>query len=648
MGKPQEVDFVTFDIFDTLLHRKIWAPADVFECVRLKAYEDEQSLVMHDLLADFAYDRIEAEKRSRANRVKEHGGEGEITFDEIYEQYVQLTGCSTNFAQLLKNIELEVEYNMLTPSVKGLELYNKYHNAGKKIAFISDMYLPSAWLLKTLEDKGFIGASQWPLLVSCEHRASKHTGQLYAIAKERLKIPENSRWLHIGDNRHADIAAAQNHGIQTLHADWAEIDNRFIPVPGTGATHIVAKIIAFLETKQASQYIPADDLEAIGYKVFGPLLFGFNTWLTKACKDNNLNDMVFVARDGWLLKTLFEKGQALCGLSNVRTHYFHMSRKVGYLAGIREWDTNLNYCFIGGKIPRSVSKMLSNANIKAQQRRHTLSAFGLNDINAPKPDYEHFQVKQALDTMFHHSLSTSKTNRDEYKQYFDILPKSEAPIGLVDIGWAGNIQKAFAHAMDNSFTRDRIHGLYLGTLWSSNQISNKGFRLSGWLCNCGAPHHWEQNLTSGGVELLEFLLTADHGSTLGLKKDDNGEIRPVMEELSEAESPYREKALRVQAGVLKFFDDYSFLLSIYDPGTLVSTEWTKPFERLVTNPNDLELQELASLTHSDTPGSNNERLPLASRQPFKTRIRKRKLKRAREQAFWKAAFDKLNKKKLSF
>ncbi|MFS1808994.1 hypothetical protein, partial [Bacillus anthracis] len=128
-----------------------------------------------------------------------------------------------------------------------------------------------------------------------------------------------------------------------------------------------------------------------------------------------------------------------------------------------------------------------------------------------------------------------------------------------------------------------------------------------------------------------------------LKADENGKILPIMEELSDSEAPYREKALKVQAGVLKFFNDYEFLLTIYAPGTLITSEWTKPFERLVTNPNDLELRELASLTHSDTPGSNNERLPLASRQPLKTRLWKRRLKRAREQSFWKAAFDKLNK-----
>lgn len=643
MPEAQHIDIVTFDIFDTLLHRKIWAPADIFECVRLKLYEDECSLLMHDIFKNFPYDRIRAESNSRTRRHQNHGGDAEVTFDEIYEEYAQLTGCSPTVVDLIKSIELDVESRMLVASPVGLDLYDKYRNSGKKIAFISDMYLPSDWLSQILETKGFVGASQLPLLVSCEHRASKHSGSLYEITKKQLAISDNKRWLHIGDNKQADISNAQKHNIQAQHADWSTIDNRFLPVIGTGASHIVAKIIAFLETKQAKQYIPHDDLEAMGYTIFGPLLFGFNAWLLNSCRENSLKNMVFVARDGWLLQALFEKSKALAGLSDVQTHYLHMSRKVGYQSGIREWDTHTNWYLMGGRTPSKLLKSFKNANINIDNKQRHLSNFGLHDVDALPSDPDYLRFKQALDTLFHDSLTSTKANRDQFRDYYNVLPEGDAPIGLVDIGWAGNIQKSLIHAIDNVTARERIHGLYLGTLLSSNRMKDKGMRLKGWICDAGSPHNWEHLLTSGGVELLEFLLTADHGSTLSLQKNNEGIIHPVMEELSEAEAPYREKALRVQAGAKKFFADYEFLLSLYNPATLVTTAWTKPFERLVTAPTEKELQELASLTHSDTPGANNDRRPLASRQPFKTRYRKRHLKRARDKAFWKAAFDKLNK-----
>lgn len=637
------IDVVTFDIFDTLLHRRVLAPVDVFELVRLKAFEDERSLLAHDILLNFTYDRMDAERRSRIRHQNESGGEGEVTFDEIYREYSLLTGCREELTEFLKSIELDVERHVLVASHEGMKVYEEHRNAGRRIAFISDMYLPSDWLRDTLQAKGFSGADQLDIFVSGEHRLSKHTGKLFQVVKEALGVADNYRWLHVGDNLHADVKRAKEYGIRTLHADWGKVDNRFTPTVGKGAAHIVASIIAFLDTRQAAQYIPADNLEAIGYRVFGPLLFGFNAWLMKACRENKLKDLIFVARDGWLLKQLFESCKDVAGLSDVTAKYFFMSRKIGYQVGLREWDSHLNWYLISSRTPKSVEKSFRNANLRAEQNLHQLSAFGLEDIHCARDHFHHFSMKHALDTMFQEALAATKINRDLYKDYFNLMPERDAHLGLVDIGWAGNIQKAFVHTMNDYTARDRVIGLYLGTLTSSNHIAAKGFKMKGWLCNGGHPQNWEHLLVNGGVELLEFLLTADHGSALELRRQEDGQIVPIIEDASKLETPYREKAMRVQSGVRRFFDDYKFLLSIYEPATLMSDQWVRPFERLVTNPTQMELDELASLTHSDSPGSNDERLPLASRQPLKVRLFKGRMRRARNRSYWKAAFDKLNR-----
>lgn len=143
MSEAKHIDIVTFDIFDTLLHRKIWAPADIFECIRLKLYENECSLLMHGIFKNFPYDRIQAESNSRARRQQEYGGDAEVTFDEIYKEYALLTGCPLAVVDLIKSIELDIENHMLVASPAGLALYDQYCKSGKKIAFISDMYLPS-------------------------------------------------------------------------------------------------------------------------------------------------------------------------------------------------------------------------------------------------------------------------------------------------------------------------------------------------------------------------------------------------------------------------------------------------------------------------------------------------------------------------
>lgn len=636
-------DLVTFDIFDTLLHRKILAPVDVFELVKLKASESEVALYAHDTVDDFPNLRISAERKARDRRFAEHGGEGEITLDEIYSEFIDISRCTQQTADHLKKIELEVERAILFASPEGKRQFDQHQAAGRKIAFISDMYLPTDFLAETLEKAGFSGAGNLPIFVSGEHRASKHSGRLYNLARGRLDLSADQTWVHIGDNMQADVISAKNHGIQGVHADWSKVDNTYRPAPGVTNSHTVKSIIEFLDTKQAQQYLPTDPLEKIGYSIFGPALFGFTIWLLHKCRELKLNDLLFIARDGWLPKDLFDSCKPFADLADVNTTYFYMSRQTGYRTGIREWDTDSNWLFVTGQIKKTVDRCLKSINLDAREHMCELGAIGLSDLDLLHGPGDQQKLKLAIDTMFSASLRKAQENRQEFQDYYAMAVAGHDRIGVVDIGWGGNIQKSFIHSTADCSLRDRLHGLYFGTLGSSKKMAENGFKLSGWICQTGQPEHWEHLLTNGGVELLEFVMTADHGSTMALRREADGTIVPVLEEIAEDERVYREKAMRVQAGVRRFVDDYRFLLSIYKPESLNSTLWAKPFERLVMDPNPTELEQLASLTHSDAAGANSTRLPLASRQPFKVRFSKGRKRRARAGAFWKAAFDKLNR-----
>lgn len=152
----------------------------------------------------------------------------------------------------------------------------------------------------------------------------------------------------------------------------------------------------------------------------------------------------------------------------------------------------------------------------------------------------------------------------------------------------------------------------------------------------------QEYLQSGGAELLEFALTSDHGTALGFTENNEGNVVPILEDLLPDEASYREKAMKVQTGIRKFVEDNRYLLHYYDPALLTHTAWAAPFERLVNDPTQDELRLLAGLTHSDTAGVTSSRLVLAARQNDKTRKSKRLMTLAREEAFWKVAFDRLN------
>ena len=75
---------------------------------------------------------------------------------------------------------------MLIPVFHILQEIRQRHEEGKKVTFISDMYLPSAFL-KTVLQTG--GVSGWDgFYVSCERKARKSTGELYKIMLSEMNV----------------------------------------------------------------------------------------------------------------------------------------------------------------------------------------------------------------------------------------------------------------------------------------------------------------------------------------------------------------------------------------------------------------------------------------------------------------------------
>lgn len=635
---------VTFDIFDTLLHRRVRAPVDVFELVRLKAFEQSFSLLHHREIDIFTAKRIEAENAARARRVTTFGGEGEITLAEIYEELGRSCHLPQAILNWLEQCELDFESKVLFPSGHGLERYKKALRSGCDVAFLSDMYLPSEWLTSELERLGFEGATRHPIFVSGERRASKHTGRLYEEAARQKGWVFDARWLHVGDNVHSDIKMAQARGLSTEWADWSRVDNRLRPNDSELAATAVWSFMDSLKEPQRSCHLPEDLLARIGYRVWGPMLFGFICWLISELRSRKIGQAVFISRDGWLLKSLFERCQNAAGLEEVTTRYFYMSRLLGYANGTREWTPDLAWKYVSGKTGGSAEKAFMAAGLSVDQYISVLRLHGISDPKEPLHADDKWRLRDALNSVFSDILRASREHREKFRDYFSKPFERGGDIAFIDIGWLGNMQRCFVHSFADVTIRERVHGFYVG-LHASDSSSNRrlGLRLNGWLNSGPNYERHEQALKSGGVELMEFILTADHGSAVALEKIDGG-IRPILEKQGNLELEHQQKAMRAQAGVMKFFDDHLYLLESLQAETLSCTAWADEFLRLVLEPTEEEVQCLATLTHSDSAGSNSDRVPLAAvmKQPNGSLSSIRARARAREDAFWKAAFDRLN------
>lgn len=189
-------DWIGFDLFDTLLLRPFLTPDDLF-------YQMEEQLG----IADFAMMRTKTENQLRWNRKRE------LTLQEIYDAMQQSYHQSNAVVQSWMQLECAMELQYCYPRESGMRLFHAAKTAGKKIAIITDMYLPTAQIEQMLQK---IGADTYDrLYLSSALGKSKANGGIYQLLKQEKMRPD--RFLQIGDNRIADVEIPKCLGFHAVH-----------------------------------------------------------------------------------------------------------------------------------------------------------------------------------------------------------------------------------------------------------------------------------------------------------------------------------------------------------------------------------------------------------------------------------------------
>ena len=182
--KAAHFDAVAFDVFDTLIKRDVAVPTGLFR-------------LMGD---DFYAARIRAEREARAAQ------SGEVTLAEIYARpclarYDAAAECAAELAACVAN----------KPVLDAVQTLKKQ---GKKLYYISDMYLPQTQIDAMLRRCGypcFDGG-----FVSCTYGVQKRSGRLFKRFLQETGLTAK-QLLFIGDSWRADVAGAALAGITAWH-----------------------------------------------------------------------------------------------------------------------------------------------------------------------------------------------------------------------------------------------------------------------------------------------------------------------------------------------------------------------------------------------------------------------------------------------
>lgn len=199
LHRLESYPIVSFDLFDTLLLRRVQKPRDVFTLVGKSLRYGE-----------FRPMRVRAEQLAREEAFFQTGCR-EVTLEEIYRH---LPLPSRILPEDAMKAEMQAERECCFADPFFLGVWRELCRKGKTLVVTTDMYLPGSFLQELMKGCGYSEPDY--LFVSGEHRLSKWQGDLFPLIKARLGSPE--ALVHIGDTLVSDVLRPQKYGIKGLYA----------------------------------------------------------------------------------------------------------------------------------------------------------------------------------------------------------------------------------------------------------------------------------------------------------------------------------------------------------------------------------------------------------------------------------------------
>ena len=220
----------------------------------------------------------------------------------------------------MSELELEMEREMLAPIVATRELVDRARAKGN-VLFISDMYLPSAFIKERLVEYGFFKEGDL-LFVSEELQAWKYDGSLFRLVHQRVGA-DYRRWHHYGDNRKCDYEVPKKMGIKAhhLHYDYLPYEEQWRQQPVLQFQY-PAILAGVARAVRLSSEAP-EDQKAFVCDISAPIMASWVLSMMFDARSRGIKRLYFCARD---VHTAFLMARIFKPLfPEIESHYLFIS-----------------------------------------------------------------------------------------------------------------------------------------------------------------------------------------------------------------------------------------------------------------------------------------------------------------------------------
>lgn len=493
-------DIISFDIFDTLITRKVINPSVILEL--LETYVNEKYHI-----EDFKNLRVNAEYNVRVDKHFEN----DCSIDEIYQKLSETLKLSDEIIDDIKNKEINLELDYIIPRKDVLEVFNVLKDAHKEIILISDMYLTSPIISKMLKKCGYDGWSK--LLVSSETGLRKDNATIWEYYFD--KIVKNKSAIHVGDNEQSDIqqlcdmAKPFYHMMQgkkmyhlTNYFDYMKMNiDKFTIDDKIVQGLIINKCLYNSPFKYHKNQFDITNFYDFGYTMLAPIILKYFIFLQKNLEENKYDKVLFLAREGHYLQKIYHDFCKNCNLKEYKNTYFLTSRRSTSVACIKDIND---------------AKEILATGFEGKMNNLFKNRLGVDDKNISdkfiKISEDKAEVFKTLEDNFDKYLDQFKEESNNYKKYCRKEFSKKDKVAVVDLGYSGTIQYYLMKLTDNL-----IDGYYF-TLSDNVKPEKIGGKCYG--CFDSKKEPLEKNIFLFSM-ILETFLTAPYGQLIKFDKDGN-------------------------------------------------------------------------------------------------------------------------------
>lgn len=542
-----EYDVISFDVFGTLLFRPFAQPHHLF-------------MILGEKLncVDFMSIRMDAEKDAR-NQAEVRKGNKQVTLYDIYELVGLRTGIDKEIGAQLE-FQTELEFCFANPYMK--DVFEILKSQNKKIIAITDTYLTKEMVVKLLENSGFSGL--YEVFVSGEYNCSKRDNQLYKIALQ--KLGRDIKMVHVGDNYEKDVKRPQELGIETrYYINVQEVGNQY-RADGlselTGSTY--SGIVNTHLHNGSKQYTPYYEY---GFIYGGLYILGYCKWIYDFAKQNNIDKVLFLSRDGDIYHKVFN-----FLYNDMKNEYVYWSR----IANMKYTIEKNRYYFLKrmvvdkakSRVPMTIKGLLRS--LELDELSSLLSKYELKE-----DDLIHKGNVKLIQTFFIENWETVVKNLSEdndiVREYFVNIIQGAKKVAVVDVGWVGSGGAGIKYLVEQKWKLDcKVYSLLAACRHSRHtgnlsQIMKKeiGVYIFSRMYN---RNLYEIHTSKKHINVyFELLTQACYPSFSGFKKTGDG--FKFMFDVPEVEN-YR-IIEQIQNGIFDFvkiykkaFSEYEYLFNI--------------------------------------------------------------------------------------